>query len=241
MRGWKGTFCHDVKVEPQLQKVNEGDCLNPKTITGDQARLDVSARGVWTPFDKTFLDIRVSHPNCLSNKTKTLQEVYEMNENEKKDEYLERVLNVEKATFPPAVFLTSGGMSKDCKQFVNRLNNPYRSSWVQRKEDQHQTRGPFIRGLVQPHPCPDDGLDDVCRKFVCIYLIVYSSIGSNGLFPLPKYCALPIASLDLIVCTFCIGRQTLIGHLSTQLFSSGESLSERTPSGRQELREERQL
>ena len=43
--------CHDVKVEPQLQKVNEGDCLNPKTITSEQARLDVSARGVWTPFD----------------------------------------------------------------------------------------------------------------------------------------------------------------------------------------------
>ena len=62
-----------MKVEPQLQKVNEGDCLNPKTITGDQARLDVSARGVWTPFDKTFLDIRVSHPNCLSNRTKTLK------------------------------------------------------------------------------------------------------------------------------------------------------------------------
>ena len=37
------------------------------------------------------------------------------------------------------------------------------------------------------------------RKFVCIYLIVYSSIGSNGPFPLPKYCALPIASLDFIV------------------------------------------
>ena len=115
--------------------------------------------------------------------------------------------------------------------------NHYRSSWVQRKEDQHQTRGPSIRGLVQPHPCPDDGVDGVfdsrCqpflarrgpvvreyareyarrgpvvhratngvfRKFVCIYLIVYSSIGSNGPFPLPKYCALPIASLDLIVC-----------------------------------------
>ena len=54
--------CHDVKVEPQLQKVNEGDCLNPKTITGDQARLDVSARGVWTPFDKTFLDIGFHTP-----------------------------------------------------------------------------------------------------------------------------------------------------------------------------------
>ena len=94
--------CHDVKVEPQLQKVNEGDCLNHKTITGDQAWLDISARGVWTPFDKTFLDIRVSHPNCLSNRTNTLKEVYEKNE---KNEYLERVLNVEKATFIPAVFL----------------------------------------------------------------------------------------------------------------------------------------
>ena len=55
------------------------------------------------------------------NRTKTLKELYEKNENEKKDEYLERVLNVEKATFTPAVFLTSGGMSNECKQFINRL------------------------------------------------------------------------------------------------------------------------
>ena len=94
---------------------------NPKTITGEQARLDISARGVWTLFDKTFLDIRVSHPNCLSNRTKTGNEVYEKNENEKKEECLERVLNVEKATFTLAVFLTSGGMSNECKQFINRL------------------------------------------------------------------------------------------------------------------------
>ena len=33
---------------------------------------------------------------------------------------MERVLNVEKATFTPAVFLTTGGMSKECKRFVNR-------------------------------------------------------------------------------------------------------------------------
>ena len=31
--------CHDVKVEPQLQKVNEGDYLNPNTITGDQVKV----------------------------------------------------------------------------------------------------------------------------------------------------------------------------------------------------------
>ena len=39
--------CLDVKFEPQLQKVNEGDGLNLKTITGDQAQIEVSARGVW--------------------------------------------------------------------------------------------------------------------------------------------------------------------------------------------------
>ena len=41
--------CHNVKVEPQLQKINEGDCLNPTTITGDQARLDISLYHVAIP------------------------------------------------------------------------------------------------------------------------------------------------------------------------------------------------
>ena len=30
-------------------------------------------------------------------------------------------MNVEKATFTPAVFLTTGGMSKECKRFANRV------------------------------------------------------------------------------------------------------------------------
>ena len=42
----------------------------------------------------------------------------------KKYVYNERVLNVEKGNFTPLVFLTSGGMSKECKQrFINRLAN----------------------------------------------------------------------------------------------------------------------
>ena len=64
----------------------------------------------------------ISSSSCLSNRTNTLKEVYEKNKNEKKDEYLERVLNVEKATFTPAVFLTSGGMSKECKQFCQYID-----------------------------------------------------------------------------------------------------------------------
>ena len=40
----------------------------------------------------------------------------------RKKEYNERVLNVEKGNFTPLVFLTSGGMSKECKRFINILN-----------------------------------------------------------------------------------------------------------------------
>ena len=95
----------------------------PRTNKAEQARLDISARGVWTSFDKSFFDVRVTHPNCLSNRSKPFQKIYEENEKEKKDEYNERVINVEKGNFTPLVFLTSRGMSKECKRFINRLAN----------------------------------------------------------------------------------------------------------------------
>ena len=38
--------CYDVKIEPHLLKVNEGDCVLPHTNKAEQARLDISARGV---------------------------------------------------------------------------------------------------------------------------------------------------------------------------------------------------
>ena len=115
--------CYDVKTEPHLLKVNDGDCVLPHTNKTEQARLDISARGVWTSFDKSFFDVRVTHPNCLSNRSKPFQQIYKENEDEKKKEYNERVLNVEKGNFTPLVFLTSGGMSKECKRFINRLAN----------------------------------------------------------------------------------------------------------------------
>ena len=33
------------------------------------------------------------------------------------------MINVEKGNFTPLVFLTSQGMSKECKRFINRLAN----------------------------------------------------------------------------------------------------------------------
>ena len=116
--------CYDVRTEPHLLKVL------PHTNKAKQAPgsrhgqiYQLEEHGVWTSFDKSFFDVRVTHPNCLSNRSKPFQQIYEENEKEKKDEYNERVLNVEKGNFTPLVFLTSGGMSKECKRFINRLAN----------------------------------------------------------------------------------------------------------------------
>ena len=46
----------------------------------------------------------------------------------------------------------------------------------------------------------------VNQAILCIYLFVSSSknIGNNRPSPLPMYCALPIASLDLIECIYIV-------------------------------------
>ena len=85
------------------------------------ARLVVSARGVWGVQEETFFDIRVTHPNDESNLSKSLEAIYETNENQKKRHYNDRVLNVEKASFTPLVFSTTGGMGKECKALNKRL------------------------------------------------------------------------------------------------------------------------
>ena len=67
--------CHDVQLEPQLIAIEyEEKPLSQHSSIADNARLDVLARGFWSPFDRTFnfIDIRVTHPNCRSNRDKTL-------------------------------------------------------------------------------------------------------------------------------------------------------------------------
>ena len=39
--------CHDVKVEPLLQPLTGESFVKKSTITDDEARVDVSARGFW--------------------------------------------------------------------------------------------------------------------------------------------------------------------------------------------------
>ena len=112
--------CTDVTTEPALLPV-EPNNFNKRTNTSDMARLDISARGVNSKFERTFYDVRVTHPFADSNITLELQELYKKNECEKITMYEERVRNSEKASFTPLVFSTTGGMGPKCEEAMKKL------------------------------------------------------------------------------------------------------------------------
>jgi hypothetical protein len=58
----------------------------------------------------TFFDVRISNPNAPSNRCLTIAAVYKKNEREKMKAYEDRILQVEKGSFVPLVYTTTGGM-----------------------------------------------------------------------------------------------------------------------------------
>jgi len=85
------------------------------------ARLDVSCVGVWSPLERTLLDVRIFHPCAPSYMSRSVEQLYAENERSKKRAYNARVINIEKATFVPLVFSTHGGMAPECRTFVKRV------------------------------------------------------------------------------------------------------------------------
>ena len=83
--------------------------------------MDISARGVWSTFERSFFDVRVCHPNAATNITLEAENLYRRNEAEKVKLYGDRVRQVEKGVFIPLVFLTSGGIGPECHRFLKRL------------------------------------------------------------------------------------------------------------------------
>ena len=111
--------CFDVKVEPVLLPLDTDIARNGNTA--EKARLDVSGVGVWGPLEKTFLDVRIMHPNAPSYINKNIKQVYSSHEKEKKRTYNERVLQVEKASFTPIVMSTFGGMGNEADRHHKRI------------------------------------------------------------------------------------------------------------------------
>jgi len=112
-------ICKDVKIEPELLPIGARSIAS--TNTSEKARLDVSAVGIWSLMERTFLDVRIVHPNAPSHMGKDIDKIYKQNEDEKKRTYNQRIIQVEKATFTPLVFSTTGGMASECTMFHKKV------------------------------------------------------------------------------------------------------------------------
>ena len=62
--------------------------------TSEGARLDISACGLKSQFERTYYDVRVRHPNVASNVVLPLADVYKKNDTEKERMYGERVREI---------------------------------------------------------------------------------------------------------------------------------------------------
>ena len=62
-------MCGDVETEP-LRHPLDNDVFNlQSTVISREARLDMKARGFWTPEVGAFFDLRVTHVTSRSNLT----------------------------------------------------------------------------------------------------------------------------------------------------------------------------
>ena len=113
--------CRDVQTEPSLIPIDNEVFDRRSVNTAVEARLDVSARGVWNSMDRTFLDVRVFHHGAPSNRLATIGDSFRKHENEKKLTYNRRIIQVEKATFTPSVCSTSGAIGDQADRFLKRV------------------------------------------------------------------------------------------------------------------------
>ena len=74
--------CHDVKVEPELLPLDTEVDRNGNVKK--RARADVSGIGVWGSYERSFLDVRIVHPNAPSYEDMPIEKVYETHEKHKK-------------------------------------------------------------------------------------------------------------------------------------------------------------
>ena len=124
--------CKDVVVEPKLLPLDNEDV---EGTSGERAAPDISSRGIWSTFERTFFDVRILHPNAPSYQSLPLSSLYANHEKEKMRKYNSRVLTVEKGSFTPLVYTTFGGWAPQAVRYHKRL-----AELISRKqnEDYHQ-------------------------------------------------------------------------------------------------------
>jgi hypothetical protein len=110
----------NVYVEPDLTPLT-GEIFPASTITTDEARVDIAARGVWVKGQMAYFDVRVFNPIAKSYLNSELSSAHRSNEQTKKRSYNKRIQTVDQGSFTPLVFSCYGGMGRECSMFYKRL------------------------------------------------------------------------------------------------------------------------
>ena len=110
--------CRDVVVEPQLLPVNNEEI---EGTNADRTAPDISSRGLWSTFERTFFDIQVLHPNAPSYRSSDVSALYRKHEDEKRRKYNSRIITVERGSFTPLVYTTFGGWGPQATRYHKRL------------------------------------------------------------------------------------------------------------------------
>ena len=61
----------DARIEPLLTPIESAN-FQQKGNNADKARLDISARGVWSTFERTFFDVHIFNPKSPACQGKTM-------------------------------------------------------------------------------------------------------------------------------------------------------------------------
>lgn len=109
-----------VHIEPHLQPLT-GEILDNSANREDESRLDVAAKGFWQQCEMAFFDVRVFNPFAKSHMHKKLETVFRSNEKEKKDDYNQRIIQVEHGSFTPVVMSAMGGFGNETSRFISKL------------------------------------------------------------------------------------------------------------------------
>ena len=99
--------CNDVEVEPPLQPVT-GEIFRNKIFEGDEARLDIKARGFWRNGQMNYFDIRVTNINTNSQIHQPSEKIFQKHEKEKKRKYGSRIMEIEHGIFTPLIYSITG-------------------------------------------------------------------------------------------------------------------------------------
>ena len=113
--------CYDVQTEPLLGPLTGETFELRSTITAPEARLDVSARGLWEGHQKAFVDARVVNHLPCDIKDRNPTRILESNAKEKKIQCCRRFLEIEMEHLQPLIFITNSGMDAECQAFYNRI------------------------------------------------------------------------------------------------------------------------